>query len=222
MVPPKSTAVKICGIKKANQAITIARMGVYAIGIIGVKESPRFLNDKDRRKLFIELKKFSAKTERVWVIADLDDSEIYKGLSGEGTPTIVQLHGNESKSRCEELRKAYPAIKWWKGLQIKEEKDINTAKSYSDNVDALLLDAWSPKKLGGTGARLPLNFLEKVSFDVPWWLAGGVSAEWIPELMRAINPFGIDASSKLESSPGIKDLNKVENLIKAINTREVN
>jgi len=63
-----------------------------------------------------------------------------------------------------------------------------------------------------------MRWLQNIKVKVPWWLAGGISAEWIPEVLSTLNPFGLDASSKLEISPGIKDIRKVESLINAINS----
>jgi len=51
---------------------------------------------------------------------------------------------------------------------------------------------------------------------VPWWLAGGVSAEWVPELLSRVNPQGLDASSRLEERPGWKNLDKVQALVEAV------
>jgi len=51
---------------------------------------------------------------------------------------------------------------------------------------------------------------------VPWWLAGGVSAEWVPELLRRVTPQGLDASSQLEERPGWKNLDKVQALVEAV------
>ena len=82
--------------------------------------------------------------------------------------------------------------------------------------DALLVDAWSPDQLGGTGHRLPLEWLSEARLPIPWWLAGGISSEWIPELLSQVSPDGLDASSRLEVRPGWKDLNKVASLLKAV------
>ncbi|MGB4533232.1 MAG: phosphoribosylanthranilate isomerase, partial [Synechococcus sp.] len=49
-----------------------------------------------------------------------------------------------------------------------------------------------------------------------WWLAGGISAEWVPELLRLVLPYGLDASSRLEVKPGVKDLNKVRALVQTV------
>ena len=63
---------------------------------------------------------------------------------------------------------------------------------------------------------VPLDLLEKPTFQSPWWLAGGISAEWVPKVFTKTHPWGIDASSQLELSPGIKDLTRVKALLKAI------
>ena len=92
--------------------------------------------------------------KRVWVVADPSDEQLASSLSGEGQPSVVQLHGEESPQRCAELRRLYPRINWWKALRLREEADLNDVDAYGASVDALLLDAWSPKQLGGTGHRL--------------------------------------------------------------------
>ena len=214
-----STAIKICGITKVTQAKTIASFGADAIGVIGVEKSPRFVNEDKRRKIFNSLYNYFPDLERVWVIADFNDEQIKCGLEGHGTPSIVQLHGNESPKRCKDLHRKYPNIQWWKAIRIRDQLDISRAHNYEGFIDALLLDAWSPNELGGTGNRLSLDWLQKETFQIPWWIAGGVSAEWIPEILNRIKPFGIDASSRLEKSPGIKDLRLVIDLITMVKNR---
>ncbi len=217
MGSPKPTAIKICGITDTNQAKHIASLGADAIGVIGVEKSPRHLTDVKRRILFSELKNFSQELELVLVIADFSDSEITNVLKGDGSPSIIQLHGNESPNRCNELRKRYPNCQWWKAIRVHSALEINKAHQYEEHVDALLLDAWSPQFLGGTGQRVSLELLKEENFACPWWLAGGISAEWIPQILKhEIKPFGFDASSRLETSPGIKDLEKVQELIKSV------
>ncbi len=218
MEDPIPTAVKICGITSCNQAIEIARLGADAVGVIGVQNSKRFASEKTRREIFSNLLKFNSSIDRVWVVANHPFFEIAKGLQGEGVPSIVQLHGEETEEDCLELRYKYPNIKWWKAIRVRKEEDLALVNSYKGIVDGLLLDAWSPKILGGTGERLPLDWLTNKKFNVPWWLAGGISAEWIPQVLDKVNPYGLDASSRLEISPGIKNIQAVKSLIEAIKT----
>ncbi len=211
-----SISLKICGLTDAEQAKTIALLGVDAIGVIGVKKSKRYVAEVQRRKIFSELTNCTPLLNRVLVIANMSKQDISLALKGEGTPSIVQLHGNESQEECLFLRKSYPDIQWWKALQIRSPKDLQDALIYEGKVDALLLDAWSPLELGGTGNKVPLEWLQKNNLKIPWWLAGGINAEYIPQILSQVTPFGIDASSKLEISPGIKDIKAVKSLIKVL------
>ncbi len=214
--PQTSTRIKICGITQISQAKDIAKLKVDAIGVIGVPNSPRFVSEEKRLRIFEEVEKVSNKIERVLVVADIDNEQLEKIINNKTFPSVIQLHGQESKHRCKEIKKIYPTIKIWKAIRIKSERDLSNAENYQENVDALLLDAWDPHQIGGTGKNLPIEWLQKINFNIPCWVAGGMSAEWIPKLFSHLTPFGIDASSRLEVSPGIKDLNKVNALINTI------
>lgn len=214
MASTKTIAVKVCGITKIDQAKRIAQLGVNALGVIGVKSSPRYLEEKQRAELFNTLRIDFPLVERVLVVADINDLELEKAIKSQGAPSIIQLHGKESPKRCQELRKLYPMLKWWKALRIKSKEDLEIAQNFQGVVNALLLDAWSSKELGGTGERIPLEWIKEANLNSPWWLAGGISAEWVPTVMEKVKPFGLDASSRLEISPGVKDIEKVKRLIK--------
>ena len=92
-------SLKICGLTDRSQACSIAAMGVQAIGVIGVDNTPRFVEELLRRSIFMELEKQHPDVERVWVVADCSDHAIQSALQGDGTPTIVQLHGSETPER---------------------------------------------------------------------------------------------------------------------------
>lgn len=214
-----AVAVKICGLTSKDQADAVAALGASAIGVIGVENSPRFVPEQQRRTVFKSLQDHHPNVERVWVIADLDDDSIGAALHGEGAPTVVQLHGTESAEQCRGLRRRHGHVKWWKALRLRHPDQLLQLSEFAGCVDALLLDAWSPDQLGGTGHRLDLDWLQQVDHhcpaNCPWWLAGGISAEWIPDLLTQVHPFGLDASSRLEISPGVKELGKVKALIDA-------
>ena len=209
-------ALKICGLTDPDQALAIAKLGADAIGVIGVAGTPRYVADGHRRTLFQHLEQQAPGLQRVWVVANADRDAIDAGLSGEGVPTVVQLHGDESPDVCLSLRQRHPDTQFWKALRLRNPDQLQRISPYSQAVDALLLDAWNPDQLGGTGHRLPLEWLAEATIPIPWWMAGGISAEWIPELLAQIKPNGLDASSRLEIHPGLKDLGKVRDLVKAL------
>ena len=212
----KSTAIKICGITKTSQARSIAQLRVNAIGIIGVKNSPRFVPEEECIKIFNEIEKVSLSIEKVFVIANEKLETIKSIINRSIKPSVIQLHGNESVDYCNELKKEFPKIKLWKAFRLKSINDLINISKYEENIDAILLDAWDEKSLGGTGNRIPIELLINKTFKTPWILAGGISAEIIPEIFSKLKPDGIDASSRLEISPGIKDLEKVESIVRVI------
>ena len=212
----KSTAIKICGLTKISQARSIAELKINAIGVIGVKNSPRFVPEEECIEIFNEVEKVSSSIEKVLVIANEKLEEI-KCINHRSTPpSVIQLHGNESADYCSQLKNEFPRIKLWKAFRLKSINDLKIISQYEKDVDAILLDAWDDKSLGGTGKRVPKEFLFNKTFKAPWILAGGISAEIIPEIFSKLRPDGIDASSRLEVSPGIKDLKKVESLVRKI------
>ena len=212
----KSTAIKICGITKTSQARKIAQLKVNAIGVIGVRNSPRFVPEEECTKIFNEIEKVSSSIEKVFVIANenLENIKYINNLSN--PPSVIQLHGNESVNYCCELKNELPTVKVWKAFRLKCIDDFKKISQYENNIDAILLDAWDAKCIGGTGKRIPLELLVNKTFKTPWILAGGISAEIIPEVFSKLRPDGIDASSRLEISPGIKDLEKVKSLVHVI------
>ncbi|AIQ96725.1 phosphoribosylanthranilate isomerase [Prochlorococcus sp. MIT 0801] len=212
----KSTAIKICGLTKTSQARSIAEFKINAIGVIGVKNSPRFVPEEECIKIFNEVAKVSSSIEKVLVIANEKLEEV-KCINNRSTPpSVIQLHGNESVDYCRELKNKFPKIKLWKAFRLKSINDLEKTQQYEKNIDAILIDAWDDKSLGGTGNRVPVELLLNKTFKVPWILAGGISAEIIPEIFSKLRPDGIDASSRLEISPGIKDIKKVESLVHEI------
>ena len=212
----KSTTIKICGITKTSQARKISQLKINAMGVIGVRNSPRFVPEDECIKIFNEIEKVSPSIEKVLVIANEKLESIKCILNRSTPPSVLQLHGDESVDYCRELKNKFPTFKLWKAFRLKSINDLKVISKYEKNIDAILLDAWDEKSLGGTGNRIPIELLVNKSFKTPWILAGGISAEIIPDIFSKLSPDGIDASSRLEISPGIKNLEKVESLVHAI------
>ena len=92
--------------------------------------------------------------------------------------------------------------------------------TYTTCVDTLLLDAYHPQQLGGTGKTLDWTLLQQFNPSCPWFLAGGLTPDNIVEALSQVKPSGIDLSSGVESAPGDKDLDKVAKLFKKLGSRE--
>jgi phosphoribosylanthranilate isomerase len=207
--------LKICGLRHSSQAAAIAALGVDAIGVIAVPGSPRFLDSEQRPALFAAVKGANRGCRGVVVVAD-PAADALDTLQAAHGHDVVQLHGDESPERCAQLRALLPDLALWKALRIRSEADLAQVELYDGVVDAVLLDAWVPGVLGGTGHRIPLDWLERFTPPMPWWLAGGIDAGSAAEALARLAPTGLDASSALEHSPGDKDLTRVCQLVAVV------
>jgi phosphoribosylanthranilate isomerase len=199
--------VKICGLTKPEQALAIAQLGATALGFICVPQSPRYIST-DRVKTIV--KELPLEVDKIGVFANADREEIAAfvavGLTG------VQLHGDESPEFCQQLKQLLPEVEIIKALRIKNAQYLSAINDYANCVDTLLLDAYHPQLLGGTGTTLNWETLKQFCPNLPWLLAGGLTPDNILDALKKLNPGGIDLSSGVERSPGDKDLDKVAKL----------
>ncbi|MBW4668195.1 MAG: phosphoribosylanthranilate isomerase [Cyanomargarita calcarea GSE-NOS-MK-12-04C] len=207
--------VKICGITQPAQGKAIAKIGATALGFICVPASPRYITSAQIRAVVEELPVF---TDKIGVFANASLEQIGQNVLDAGL-TGVQLHGDESLEFCQKLRQSLPKIEILRALRIRTPEDLSTATVYTTCVDTLLLDAYHPQQLGGTGKTLDWEMLQNFSPSCPWFLAGGLTPDNIIEALSQLNPSGIDLSSGVERTPGDKDLEKVAKLFEILGTR---
>ncbi len=212
-MPKTNTLVKICGITSKEQALQVAEFGAHAIGIISVEESTRYVSPEIKKKIFNTLESFYPKIDRVSVVQNCPIDLIIKNFLGNPSESIIQLHGDEDIDYCKKIREKIPNIGLWKAFRIKTEKDLDKIQPFEDFVDAILLDSWNEKTYGGSGEKIKSTYLKNLQFNKPWWLAGGISINWIDEILDEIRPDGLDISSSIEISPGLKDLKKTKEII---------
>ena len=210
------TQIKICGITSVDQALEIARLGVDAIGVISVEESPRYILPSKKKEIFQNLSKIFPKVKRVTVIKNTPLDQLFEDLKLNKKENVLQLHGDENISYCKKIQDNFKQIELWKAFRIKRSKDLENISLYSNFIDAILLDSWNNETYGGSGIRIQQKYLENLKFDNNWWLAGGISIDWIENIIKKIKPNGIDISSSIETSPGLKDISKTKELIDAI------
>ena len=207
--------IKICGLTTPQQARAVAACGVQAIGVIAVASSPRWVPPHVSHTIWTAVQEQDASVARVLVVADGDDPHLEAYLGAQDSrqrPTTLQLHGQEQPERCRQLIQRW-GLPIWKAHRIRSPEDLRTAQQRQDGAAARLFDAHVPRQPGGTGRQLPLTWFRGQRFSGPWWLAGGMGPENVAATLRqlatmAVRPDGVDASSRLEHSPGRKDLRR--------------
>lgn len=208
--------VKICGITKLEQGNAIAQMGATALGFICVPSSPRYLS---AGKISVVIQELSQQIDCIGVFANTTIAEICQTVTATGL-SGVQLHGNESPEFCQQLRQYLPEIEIIKALRVRTTECLTNSEIYANSVDMLLLDAYHPSQLGGTGKTLDWVTLQKYKPCLPWLLAGGLTPDNIVDALSLLQPDGIDLSSGVERSPGDKDLDKVAQLFTKLRQTE--
>jgi len=194
--------VKICGITRQSDFAIAARLGIDFAGFIFVPGSQRCVTPEEVRKI---CKGFSRQEGpvRIGVFADQPADEVLATCEAAGIRT-AQLHGSESPQWCEQL-----GIPFWKALT--DPSLISRYRSFSDNP--VLLDASGVER---SSSILPLAAAEEaLKQSSRIILAGGISPDNVDGFL-ARNPWGIDFSSSVESSPGVKDHCLVEQMVEKV------
>ncbi len=199
--------VKICGITSERDALCAVEQGADLIGFILWDKSKRYISPGDVRPI-VDTVQGAVKTVGVFVDEEL--GELNKLVIGMGVD-YVQLHGSESVEYVSQVE-----AKVIKAVRVKGKRDIEKALKYKDVADYILLDTFVENEQGGTGKTFDWSLAAQISDQVPVLLSGGLNAANVAGAIEVVKPFGVDVSSGVESSPGVKDLNKIEEFISAV------
>ena len=210
--------IKICGITQPEQGMAIAQLGATALGFICVPSSPRYVTPLQIQRItkpLINSNKFSQPVDRVGVFANSNLDTIGKTITI-GQLNVIQLHGDESLNFCQQVKETFPTIEVIKAFRVRDKKALVHTYDYATVVDTILLDAYHPTILGGTGHTLDWSILQSFRPNCPWFLAGGLNPGNVADAIAQVRPNGIDLSSGVEDSPGNKNLEKVRYLFQQI------
>ena len=196
------TRVKICGITSIDDARLAVDAGVDAIGLVFYEKSPRFLSNTQAAEISSLAPAF---VSRVALFKDADESLIQTVLQ-QVEIDLIQFHGSETPAFCERFARPYIKALGMKAPECDADYLIASAEKYQ-TAKALLLDGHAPGEAGGTGETFDWSAI--ATTKMPVILAGGLSAANVKQAIATVHPFAVDVSSGVESSPGIKDKDKI-------------
>lgn len=200
--------VKICGITNYEDAVTCLDNGADALGFNFYNKSPRYIAPATAREIADKLPPFIA---LIGVFVNEINLDVVRSVTEMAKLTAIQLHGNESPGYCSQL----PAWRLIKALRVGENFDPKHGKDF--NVNAILLDNFSPDTYGGTGTLFDWRLaIEAKQYTPRLILAGGLNAENVFAAIRAVKPYAVDVCSGVESSPGRKDRVRVLNFMQEV------
>lgn len=203
------TKVKICGVTRLGDAELAVELGAWAIGLNHWERSPRRV-DPARAADIGQAMKRRCEVAGVFVNPTLD--EVAEAVENEDL-TMVQLHGEEGPSFCDEVARRTGA-KVIKALRVRSAADVKAAESF--RTDFHMFDAHQAGSPGGTGESFDWELAASRRSKVPLILAGGLRPENVAEAISVVRPFAVDVASGVESEPGIKDPALLEALFEAV------
>ena len=214
--------------RDARNIREVSQLGVDMIGMIFYPKSPRYVEMQsshagiipDYAKEDINIKS-SKSPARVGVFVDDMVQNIVTRVVNYHLD-YVQLHGNEPRTMCENLRLTLdpdirPGIKIIKAISVSDALDIQKYKEYVGAVDLFLFDT-KCKTVGGSGQQFDWQVLEQYDGEVPFLLSGGIGPEDASRLQAFHHPkyIGIDLNSRFEIEPGVKDVEKLKGFLNAM------
>ncbi len=198
--------VKVCGITNPDDARVAADAGADAIGLI-FAESPRRVSVERAREVAAALPEGVLK---VGVFVDADPGEVLR-IAREVGLDYAQLHGDEPPEALAEIRDGGVGV--MKALRVRNAEALAAVERYE--ADLFLLDAWSAKARGGTGARFDWELAKSLRGRDIIVVSGGLGPENVREAIEYFEPYGVDASSSLEERPGKKNGERVRRFVGA-------
>jgi len=199
--------IKICGFTQAQNARDASLLGIDAIGLVFYDKSPRYVEIERALEIVQALPPF---INRVGLFVNADSYYIDEVLCEVPLDTL-QFHGDETAEECQQY-----GLPFMKALRVNEQTNIPKLAQDYHQANGLLLDAYNSTTYGGTGESFDWS-LAKVDIDFPIILAGGLNPETVGKAIQQVNPYAVDVSSGVESSKGIKDIQKIQQFIQQAN-----
>jgi phosphoribosylanthranilate isomerase len=204
-----ATKVKICGITNIDDARAAVDLGAWAIGMIFYPGSPRRCEVEDAAAIATALKR---KVELVGVFVNAPLDEVM-GVVQSVPLTIVQLHGDEGPSYCEEAGRR-TGLKVMKAARVRDGAAVRALSAF--HTEFHLMDSHVPGTWGGSGQRFDWNLAAEHPREPPLVLSGGLDPENVADAIEVAGPFAVDVASGVEAEPGRKDPEKLRRFFASV------
>jgi phosphoribosylanthranilate isomerase len=204
--------IKVCGITIPSQLEAFDEMGVDLAGFIFYPRSPRYMGNKIPADY---IRKFRGRIAKVGVFVNMPYEELMKTVE-DYRLDMVQLHGDEIPRYCEQVANHITVIK---AFRLSDNDPIDwMARSYDEACDMYMFDTLGAG-YGGTGKKFDWSVLKNSTIDKLFFLSGGIEPGDIEKLKDfakeniARKMFAVDINSRFETSPGVKDIEKVRTFV---------
>ena len=202
--------LKICGMKHAANIAAVAELQPDYLGFIFYQKSPRFISE-----VSAELIKYVPPTIKTVGVFVNEDLNIVQQNISKYNLKAVQLHGKEEVNYCKEIKST--GVEVIKAFGIDDSFDFSKLEPYLTVVDYFLFDTQTPA-YGGSGKLFDWKLLANYKFEKPYFLSGGIDLQHTTDIKKIKDPwlYAIDVNSKFELEPGLKDVERLKELIKVM------
>ncbi len=192
--------------RDAGNILSVAKLMPDYMGFIFYPKSPRFVGEGFRLP-----EDFPNAIKRTGVFVNAVLDEIMKQVKTHSLDA-VQLHGHETPFLCKALKEEGVSV--IKAFSVDDAFDFETTKPYRDAVDFFLFDT-KGKYFGGNAKVFDWRVLQRYDQQVPFFLSGGLSPENVTDVvsLRGMNLYALDVNSGVEDSPGVKNIDRVQELV---------
>ncbi len=203
--------VKICGITCEEDLKAAKELGASFVGFVLEEKSKRYINLRRLKSLSMITRE---PLKSVALLVDPSDDFLERLLMSSKVD-YIQLHGEESPERVEEIAKItnVPLIK---AIGVEKESDLLSIRKYEDSVDYILLDSKVKEDRylkGGRGISFNWDIIGGFNFNKPWFLAGGLNANNVINAIKVTGARMLDVSTGVETKPGKKSFDKMRTFI---------
>lgn len=198
------TWVKMCGITRLEDALACTEAGVDALGFV-FAESPRRISPEDALAI---IRKLPPHVMRFAVFVDETPAEIGRVLRAAEVDR-VQIHGFE-----EPMVHELAGTRVVKVFRARDETVLRDIEEWA--AEFFFLDTWRADAAGGTGRTFDWDIAKRAHALGRFVLAGGLTPENVGDAVREIRPFGVDVSTGIEKSPGVKDPDRIRAFVEAV------
>jgi phosphoribosylanthranilate isomerase len=212
-------SIKICGLKTPEALDVALESGADLVGFVFFGPSPRNLDSPTARALGERVK---GRAGKVALTVDATDDEL-SSIVAALKPDMLQLHGTETPDRVVAVRTRF-GLPVMKALPISERGDLSPIRLYANVADRLIFDARAPQdatRPGGLGKPFDWKLLKGIDPGIPYMMSGGLDADNVAEAIHITGAPGVDVSSGVERSPGVKDPDKIRAFILAARSADV-
>ncbi|KAB7726167.1 phosphoribosylanthranilate isomerase [Rudanella paleaurantiibacter] len=203
--------VKVCGLRDADNLKEVAALNPDFVGFIFYDKSPRFVGEE----LDVEVvRSLPRNIRKVGVFVNASPESIIRNVKKYDLQ-YVQLHGTETPDFCKSLRMR--GINIIKAFRVDETFNFSMLNNYKLQCDFFLFDA-KGEQPGGNGFAFDWSLLSRYDNEKPFFISGGIGLNNLADLeqIRHLKLYGVDVNSQVEVSPGVKDIEKLKELISRV------